>query len=78
MKLIVAEAAAADVAEAAAWYDERQPGFGEVFLAAVDVLLDQIVEHPLRHRVAHASLRRALLPRFPYGVFYRVEGFGLS
>ncbi len=73
MMLVVAEAAAADMAEAAAWYDGHRRGVGDEFLAAVDSLLEQIGDHPMRYRVAHAALRLALVPRFPYCVFYRVE-----
>ena len=42
-------------------------------MAAVDVVLEQTLEHPLRCRVVHATVRRALLPRFPYCIFYRVD-----
>ena len=73
MTLLVTDAAAADVAEAAVWYEARQPGLGEVFVVTVDVMLEQIHEHPLRCRVVHAALRRALLPRFPYSIFYCVD-----
>ncbi|HEX5051997.1 MAG TPA: type II toxin-antitoxin system RelE/ParE family toxin [Planctomycetota bacterium] len=73
MRLVVADAAAVDMAEAAAWYQHREPGLGETFLAATDALLEHIVEHPRRFRIAYAALRRALVPRFPYCVFYRVE-----
>ncbi|MFY9345165.1 MAG: type II toxin-antitoxin system RelE/ParE family toxin [Planctomycetota bacterium] len=67
------EAAAADVEEAVAWYEHREPGLGERFLAALDAVLDHIGEHPLRYRVAEGKLRRAMMPRFPYAVFYQVE-----
>ncbi len=73
MRLVVTDAAAADIAEAADWYEARQAGLGETFVAAVDVALEQILEHPLRFRVAHAPWRRALLPRFPYCTFYRAD-----
>lgn len=73
MRLAVADAAAADIEEAAAWYESRRHGLGDVFLAAVDGMLDQLLEHPLRRPLVDADLRRALLPGFPYGVFYRFD-----
>lgn len=43
------------------------------FVEASTVVATQMLEHPLRCRVVHATLRRALLPRFPYCIFYRVD-----
>jgi hypothetical protein len=37
----------------------------------------QIAEFPECAPTVHAELRRALLQRFPYCVFYAIEGAGL-
>jgi plasmid stabilization system protein ParE len=73
VRLAVTDAAAADIAEAAAWYESRRRGFGDVFMAAVVGMLGQLVEHPLRHPLADPALRRALLPGFPCCIFYRCD-----
>ena len=39
MRLVVRDAAEADITEAARWYEQRSPGLGTEFLRAVDVTL---------------------------------------
>jgi toxin ParE1/3/4 len=53
-------------------YEQQRPGLGKEFLDAVDAALREIVGHPLRQTVIFRDLRRLLLKRFPYAVFYRV------
>jgi hypothetical protein len=66
--------AIADVAEAHAWYEEQRPGLGEAFVAQVDAVLESVASQPEAHAVVEEGMRRALLRRFPYAVFYVVEG----
>jgi len=73
MRIDVGEAASIDASNAAEFYEGRQRGLGIAFLAALDALLEVIGEHPMRFRVLRGSWRRALMPRFPYCVIYRVE-----
>ena len=72
MDLIVRPAAAADVEEAFSWYEQQRPGLGKEFLDAVDAALREIAGHPLRQTVIFRDMRRLLLKRFPYAVFYRL------
>jgi hypothetical protein len=46
-RLQVRLAAEADVAEAAEWYDQCQPGLGEKFVREVDQAIARVVENPL-------------------------------
>jgi plasmid stabilization system protein ParE len=62
-----------DLADAAAWYQEQRAGLGLEFLQEAQVVLSSIAERPLSYQVVHRAARRALLRRFPFGVFYRVE-----
>ena len=70
-ELLLRPAAAADLEGAFLWYEEQRPGLGDEFLAAVHATLDTIAESPHRFPVVHRDTRRALVRRFPYGVFYR-------
>ena len=72
MDLIVRPAAAADVEEAFSCYEQQRPGLGEEFLDAVDAALREILRYPLRQAVIFRDMRRLLLKRFPYALFYRV------
>jgi plasmid stabilization system protein ParE len=65
-------AAAADVDEAHWWYEGQRPGLGDEFLAAMAVCFDSICAEPERFPIVHRDLRRALVQRFPYLVFFRV------
>ena len=69
-RLVVRSAAEADIAEAALWYEQRAPGLGADFLRAVDVAIAEIARMPERFPVVHSTCRRALLRRFPYGVYF--------
>lgn len=74
MPILVRPAAAADIEEAFLWYEGQRAGLGNEFLAAVQSALDDLIAHPTRYPVMHRDTRRALVHRFPYGIFYRVYG----
>ncbi|MDH3514348.1 MAG: type II toxin-antitoxin system RelE/ParE family toxin [Gammaproteobacteria bacterium] len=65
-------AAAADIEEAALWYDSQRPGLGSEFLEELDYARQSIVEAPQRFPVVKRDTRRALLRRFPYALYYRI------
>jgi plasmid stabilization system protein ParE len=62
--------AEADMEEAYLWYPERGADLGADSLAAVDESIEGVRTHPERHALVHRNVRRALLRRFPYGLFY--------
>jgi toxin ParE1/3/4 len=61
-----------DVAETYAWYESARSGLGEDFLRDLQRALDFIVAYPDGCPVVHQGLRRGLLGRFPYSLYYRV------
>ena len=56
------------------WYEAKQAGLGEQFLRSVAVIEDLLARDPLRFAVAYGPYRSAKLPKFPYGLHYRVVG----
>ena len=72
--LSVSPRAEEEALRAARWYEERSQGLGVAFLETLEQTLAGIVENPLRFPLVHQSFRRALMKRFPYGVFFRVRG----
>jgi toxin ParE1/3/4 len=66
--------AAAEAEAAFFWYEDRSPGLGTEFMLALEACLARIQRHPDAFPIAHEGLRRALLRRFPYGVFYLSAG----
>jgi hypothetical protein len=47
---------------------------GKAFLAGVEAATAEIVRHPLMWRRIKGRFRRYLIPRFPYGLMYAVQG----
>ena len=63
-----------DVADAAAWYEARQPGLGAEFVEEVIRVWDALATDPLlKSRRLHARNIRWRFPdRFPYRIIYEV------
>jgi plasmid stabilization system protein ParE len=70
--VLIRPAAAADVEDAFAWYERQRPGLGVDFRLELQAALDRVSEKPELYQMIRRDTRRALLRRFPYGVFYRV------
>lgn len=64
-------AAAADLEDASDWYEAKKVGLGIEFLDSVRMCLVSIVENPNQFPVIYRGTRRALIKRFPYGIYYR-------
>jgi plasmid stabilization system protein ParE len=62
-----------DLAGGYAWYNWQHDGLGEEFLAAVSTALDTVERFPDIFARVHGEVRRAVVSRFPYAVFYRIE-----
>lgn len=71
--LALREAAFADIDAAEGWYENKEPGLGSQFVDAVDRTLALIEENPRAYPVVENTIRRAVVRRFPYSVFYVVE-----
>lgn len=62
-----------DISDTAVWYEEQLPGLGRQFLDEVLVAFSSIAQTPRMHPIIHRKTRRALISRFPFGVYYRVD-----
>ena len=69
-RIFVRSQAEADMAAAAIWYDQQNPGLGTEYLRAVDVCIASLARNPGMYTTVYRTVRRALLRRFPYGLFY--------
>ena len=63
-----------DLLDAASWYEEQQSGLGHQFLDESLATFSTIAERPFLYPSVHRNTRRALIHRFPFGVYYRVGG----
>jgi plasmid stabilization system protein ParE len=62
-----------DISEAALWYEDRRPGLGLEFLEQIDLIFERIAQSPFQFPRIEGNTRRALLGRFPYGIYFEVE-----
>lgn len=62
-----------DIESAAAWYDRQRRGLGEEFLDEVLNVCKTLSEHPKMYPVIHKRTRRAVIRRFPFGIYFLVE-----
>jgi len=72
-ELLVRPEAEVDVFEAASWYEREREGLGSAFLARVRRVFTRIESGPLQFPLVTTDIRRALLGRFPFGVFFLVD-----
>jgi len=63
-----------EIRAAAAWYEERCSGLGDQFVDAVRAAVRSVQRAPLRHAVRFGDIRRGSCSRFPYALWYAVQG----
>ena len=64
----------ADVEAAFDWYEGEEPRLGFEFLAELRAAYERIVDHPFGYQDIRSGIRRALTRRFPYAVYFSIEG----
>lgn len=64
--------ATAELIEAARFYESKVPTLGAQFLDAVDETVAIVAGDPKRWQVVEEDVRRYLVQRFPYAIYYRV------
>jgi plasmid stabilization system protein ParE len=64
--------ASADIEEAFNRYEGQRPGLGARFTESLDTLWDRLDRFPQAGPEVHRGIRRMLVPRFPYAVYYRL------
>jgi plasmid stabilization system protein ParE len=71
--LVVSTLTEADLAEAVIWYNQLRPGLGDDLVRCVEQTFDRILENPEAFATIIPEVRRSLVRRFPYGIFFRVR-----
>jgi len=69
-----APAVEADVEAAFNWYEGEEPELGFEFLEELRAAYQRIFDHPFGYQDLRSGIRRALTRRFPYAVYFAVEG----
>jgi hypothetical protein len=63
----------ADLQEIFNRFDDYREGFGTEFITVVDAYLARIAAFPEIAPAYFGSIRRQVMQRFPYGIFYQPE-----
>lgn len=58
--------------QAYSWYENQQAGLGDEFLDCIDKILNQICQMPEAYPIVYRDIRRSVIRRFPYAVYYRI------
>jgi plasmid stabilization system protein ParE len=66
-------AASTEFIEASAWYESKRFGLALEFMAEIDRCVQLASEHPLQFAVVREGIRRVVVHRFPYSVYFRAE-----
>jgi len=69
-KVVVRLQAQLDVEAAATWYEAKQAGLGLGFLSELEYVIRRIRAAPSGFPEIHPAVRRGLLRRFPYSVYF--------
>ena len=72
--VIFTQAAREELVDAQDWYEREANGLGRRFRQAIDALVERMSENPRQFPIVYRNIRRALLRRFPYSLFFVVEG----
>ena len=71
--VIFTQAAREELIEAQDWYEGEATGLGRRFRQAIEALIDRMSDTPRQFPIVFKNVRRALLRRFPYSLFFVVE-----
>jgi plasmid stabilization system protein ParE len=62
-----------DIESAFGWYEAEEPGLGPQFLEQLRLIYRRILENPLGYEEQRSGIRRGLMRRFPYAVYFSIE-----
>ena len=76
-KVVFRPQADEEVQSARLWYEEQHPGLGIDFANSIDEVIERISSNALAFPMVQGETRRAVVRRFPYGIYFRVLEIGL-
>ena len=78
LPLILSPEEEKEIHDAYAWYEAQRIGLGNEFILCLDATMRSIARNPLIYQVVHKNIRRGVLRRFPYCVFFLKRGKSYS
>jgi len=68
--VVIRPEAESDIKDAYEWYEAQRKGLGEGFLLCIEEALSRVSRNPEIYSVVYKEVRRVLIHRFPFGVFF--------
>jgi plasmid stabilization system protein ParE len=59
--------------ESVSWYENKRVGLGSEFRIEIEKHLERIANQPQRFRQIRGQVRRVVLQRFPYSIYFLPE-----
>jgi toxin ParE1/3/4 len=72
-QVIILSDAEQDIDNAYIWYEQKQIGLGDSFYNSVNNSVNFISNNPVSFREIHKDVRRFVIRKFPFGVYYRLN-----
>ena len=63
-----------DLIETQRWYASRETALGQAFAEAIAAAVERIAQDPATFPCVHGAVRRLVVRRFPYAVYFREVG----
>ena len=73
-QVIIRPEAESVIEDAYSWYEAQRKGLGENFLLCIEEALSRVSRTPSAYYLVYENVRRILIRRFPFGVFFVVDG----
>jgi plasmid stabilization system protein ParE len=74
VKIVIQSSALADLADGFDFYERNETGVGGYFLDSLYSDIDSLQHYAGIHLMQFGTYHRLLSKKFPYGIYYRVEG----
>lgn len=72
--LILSPGVHADIRSAVRWYGREEIALSFRFIAATQATLRRIVQYPGAFQILRGTVRRALIRKFPYAIYFQIKG----
>jgi plasmid stabilization system protein ParE len=73
LPLVFRPIARLELDESVSWYENKQVGLGGQFRIEIEKHLEKIADQPHRFRKIRGQVRRIVLQRFPYSIYFLPE-----
>jgi len=71
--IVPSPGAEADFTLTSWWYQQIEPNLASRFMVESRAKLTRIAQFPYQFPLVNGTVRRALLKRFPYGIYYSLD-----